>query len=128
MDVVIGQHNLMLLQEALQEHGLANNCSAEAAQSALMRNMTLANATESSFGSIHNNTYSNFSSINEHLPPCDISFVADPNLLASFGNETPFFNGTYAIVDQYDTSRYYIKRPHDMLHPSGINPGLSSQA
>lgn len=124
----MGQHNLMLLQQALQEHGLANNCSAEAAQSALLSNITLANATEDSLAGISNNTYNNnFSSSNEHLPPCDISFVADPNLLApfKFGNETPFFNGTYAIVDQYDTSRYFIKRPHDMLHPSGINPGLS---
>ena len=132
MDLVMGQQNFLLLQEALNEHGLANNCSVESAQLALMKNITsLVDPTESISSNISNSinsivSSSSSSNSSSHLPPCDISFVADPNLVGPFkfgGNETPLINGTYAVVDQYDTSRYYILQPHDMLHPSKINPG-----
>ena len=35
----------------------------------------------------------------------------------------PILSNGNGIGSDYDSNYFYIKRPHDMLHPSEINPG-----
>ena len=112
------EQNLLLLK-TYQNTAMANNCSIDTEWNHLAS--TDLNDTFASTEQTDNNIF--------NLPPCNSSLLSDVHsLVASFelDNFTSMHNETFSMdtIDSYETNRYFIKNPHDMLHPSEINPGI----